>query len=328
MLESIGEFAAEMLDDPDRTSAVHAAFYVALAEEAAPELQGTEQRRHIDRLSERIDGLAAETRARFAEAAGGVAYWQADFDSTVRWYDEALSIRRELADPNDPRSQRELANALYNRGYAGVALIMGAVADGGRPDTTAQDLMEEALAIYRAQGDTAGEANLLWGLGGYRLFVGETAAAEEDFGRAIELHRDSGQRTMEAWSLHMLGVARVMQGRLSEAADPARHALRHFSAGGDLGGITLALDLLAVVAVDAGDRRRGGRLWGAARQLQETSGTGLAEWDEGIFARLLVGIRDAFDEPALQELSAEGASLPLEDAVAYALGEADPFEGN
>jgi predicted ATPase/class 3 adenylate cyclase len=376
MLESIGEYAAEMLDDADRVSAAHAAYYLAVAEEAAPELQGSEQRtwldrlerdhdnlraafawslsrpdasdavrlafalwrfwqqrgyldearRDVDRLEERIGGLTADTRARFAEAAGGVAYWQADFAATTRWYDQALAIRRELADPDDPASQRELANALYNRGFASVALTMGAVADGGPPDATAQDLMEESLAIYRAQGDAAGEANLLWGLGGYRLFLGEAAAAEEDFERAIELHRDSGQRTMEAWSLHMLGVARVMQGRVSDAGDAARHALRHFNEGGDLGGITLAVDLLAVVAVDAGERPRGGRLWGAARHLQETSGTGLAEWDEGVYAKLLIGIRNAFEEPVLQKLAAEGASLPLEDAVAYALGETDPFD--
>ena len=108
-----------------------------------------EGRRNIDPLSERIDGLTPESRARFAEAAGGVAYWQADFAVAVSWYDAALAIRRELADPDDPQSQRELANALYNRGYTRVAQIMGVAAEDRHPDPTAQPMMEEALALYR-----------------------------------------------------------------------------------------------------------------------------------------------------------------------------------
>jgi hypothetical protein len=65
---------------------------------------------------------------------------------------------------------------------------------------------------------------------------------------------------------------------------------------------------------------------GAIAQSGVAHGRGLAEWDEGIYAKLLVGVRDAFDEPALEKLAAEGAALPLEDAVPYALGEADPFD--
>ena len=79
-----------------------------------------------------------------------------------------------------------------------------------------------------------------------------------------------------------------------------------------------------MVAVAAGERLRGGRLWGAARELQRSSGAGLAEWDEGIFANLPIGIRKAFDEAALEQVRTEGASLSLEEAVAYALGEEDP----
>ncbi len=51
-------------------------------------------------------------RARFAEAAGGIAYWQSDEVASTRWYQEALDIWRELG------VKGEIANALYNRSYA------------------------------------------------------------------------------------------------------------------------------------------------------------------------------------------------------------------
>jgi hypothetical protein len=381
MLESIREFAAEMLEtsgDAGLTSSTHAAVFLALAEDATPHLHGADQRHWLDRLerdhdnlraalawttartdatdavrlvyalwrfwqqrgyldearrlldglAERVPELSPELRARFAETAGGVAYWQADIPAAVHWYDVALEVRRELADVTDPATQRELANALYNRGYAGVALVMRATGTDTRPDPAAREMMEEALAIYTDLDDAVGEGNLLWGLGGYLIFAGEPAPAEEYFRRSFELHRAAGQRTMEAWSLHMLSTALVMQGHMPDAGEASRHALRHFHASGDVSGITLALDVQASVAIAADERRRGGRLWGAARQLQRASGTGLAEWDEGILAETPFGVRKAMSPGELDTAAAEGASLSLGEAVAYALGEADPFDAS
>ena len=185
--------------------------------------------------------------------------------------------------------------------------------------------MEEALAIYRELGDAIGEANLLWGLGGYLLFVGEFAAAEERMRQSLESHRSSGQPTMEAWTLHMLGIAMLMQGRTAEAGVPAAEALRHFDAAGDVSGITMALDALAVVAAGDGERPRAGRLWGVARSLQESSGTGLADWDATLYADMAIGVRNVLSDEELHQSAAEGAALSIGEAVAYALREADPF---
>jgi hypothetical protein len=77
----------------------------------------------------------------------------------------------------------------------------------------------------------------------------------------------------------------------------------------------------------AGEQAAGGRLWGAARELQHTSGTGLADWDEMMFSTKAYGVRNAFAPGRLERLAAEGAALPLDDVIAYALGERDPFAG-
>jgi hypothetical protein len=125
----------------------------------------------------------------------------------------------------------------------------------------------------------------------------------------------------------MLSTALLLQERFAEAAEQSRHALGHFSDGGDVSGITLALDVLSMVALATGERDRGGRLWGAARQLQRVSGTGLAEWDLKVFALMPYGVRSVFEPEELDLIAAEGAALSLSDAVAYALGEAEPFGG-
>ena len=264
-------------------------------------------------------------RARFAETIGGVAYWQADIPAAKHWYDIALEVRREGAAGGDPESRRELANALYNRGYAGVAEIMQTLVTPTPPDPAARALLEEALAIYQDLGDTSGEGNVLWGLGGYLMFAGEGDEAEPYFRHSMELHRAAGHRTMEAWSLHMLSTALLLQERIAEAAEQSRHALRHFDSGGDISGITLSLDVLSMVALATDDRIRGGRLWGAARQLQRVSGTGLAEWDAKVFGLMPYGVRNVFEPDELALIAAEGAALSLSDAVAYGLGDVDPF---
>jgi tetratricopeptide (TPR) repeat protein len=284
-----------------------------------------EARRLVDRIAGQGWELTADERARFAEAAGGIAYWQADIPATNRWYDEALEIRRGQADPADPATQRELANALYNRGYASVAELMTAAEVGARPDPAAREMLEQSLAIYRALGDRGGEADLLWGLGGYLLFADQAVQAESCFRQSIDLHRASGNRHMEAWSLHMLTVTVLIQTRAEEAGEASRDALRLFAAAGDVSGTTLSLDVLAGVAMAQGQRDRGGRLWGAGRRLQQAAGIGLAEWDRKIISMMPFAVERVLGPAELDRLAAEGAGLTLAETVAYALEEADPF---
>ena len=221
MLESIREFAAELLEsgpDADAVRAAHAAIFVSLAEDAATQLGGAEQRQWLDHLERDHDNLRAaltwaierpepdlavrlvyaqwrfwqqrgylpEARreldqiatqgwdlpptltARFAETFGSVTYWQADLAVSAHWYDVALGVWRAAAAGGDEQARRELANALYNRAFVIVAAEAWdgpVVADIRRPEGKA--MLEEALAIYEELGDATGEANVLWGLGGF-----------------------------------------------------------------------------------------------------------------------------------------------------------------
>ena len=281
-----------------------------------------QQRGYLNEARTRFDRLEAEhwqvdppDHARFDEAFGGVAYWQSDAPTAKRLYDDALRIWRDLGE------KREIANALYNRAYADMIDIMeGRVARAVQGEDIPTPLLDEALALYQELGDTGGEGNILWALGSIHYFTANATDAESWYRRSLELHRTAGNRTMEAWSLHMLGLAILGQRRYLDGLEVIRHALRHFFEAGDVAGVTLVLDDLAIVAIGLGDEDRAGRLWGAARHLQQRTGTGLADYVQQNNA--LFGVPTPKDELAperLEALAAEGAAMSLDDVVAYAL---------
>jgi predicted ATPase/class 3 adenylate cyclase len=371
MLETIREFAAERLEARGEATALgarHAAAMVELAEVAAPQLSGSEQRLWLDRLEREHDNLRAAldwamaesqpevgarlayllwrfwqqrgylneararfdamdaldwdlepiSQARFAEANAGIAYWQSDQDKAVRAYDEALAIWRTMGDKS------ELANALYNRAYANLIDVMAGSGQGPHWHSGLA-MLEEALALYRELGDKGGEGSILWGLGSYYYFTADAVTAEAWFRRSLELHRMAGQRTMEAWSLHMLSLSAVNQRHFDEALTNGRHALRHFYEAGDVSGVTLVLDDLAIIAAATGDLDRSGRLWGAARHLQQTTGTSLADYVEENYKLFEVPRpRDLLSPKDLAARAAEGAAMGLDEVVAYALDEVGP----
>jgi predicted ATPase/class 3 adenylate cyclase len=375
MFDAIREYAAEMLATSGECEHIEerrSRAFLDLAEEAAPQLAGADQRRWLDRLEREHDNLRATLmwaasrpdpelavrvafalwrfwqqrgylneartrlddlrdrgwdlspvlRARLAEARGGVAYWQADQATAEACYTEALELWRKIGD------RREIANALYNRAYSEAAWIMGG--EGGAGDAPrARTMLEEARAIYREVGDVVGEGNILWALGSFHFFANEMPEAEATYREALALHRSGGNRTMEAWSLHMLALSLVSQKRSAEATTAAREALARFQEAGDVAGITLVLDDLSGTALFDNDLPRAGRMWGAARHLQEITGTDLASFSETGFGSL--GYRTApqvMPPDDLERYAAEGAAMSLDEAVAYALETlAEPAEG-
>lgn len=367
MLETIREYAAEMLAARDEAKMVadrHAAAMLELALQAAPELAGAAQRSWLDRLEREHDNMRAALdwsvgtpdpivatrlasalwrfwqqrgylneararfermeaqgwalepidRARFAEAYGGVAYWQSDAPTAKRLYEDALVIWRDVGD------KREIANALYNRAYADMIDVMEGRVTPEAQSTASSALLDEALEIYRGLEDPGGEGNIVWALGSLYFFTRSADEAESWYRRSLELHRSAGDRSMEAWSLHMLGLSILAQRRWEDAQEVVRHALRHFYEASDISGVTLVLDDLAIIAIGFGDTVRGAHLWGAARHLQQRTGTGLADYVDQ--SNGLYGVptpKDALSPDELATLSAEGAAMSFDEIVAYAL---------
>jgi predicted ATPase/class 3 adenylate cyclase len=287
-----------------------------------------QKRGHLQEARRRLDAMAVapwsqpdpRLRARLMEALGGVCWWQGDIRPMRTAYAEAVELWRALGD------RGELANALYNYSFGFTVpdtLPESGLIPPADPTGAGRAALDEALAIYRDLGDARGEANVLWGLGNLQYFSytgpdSDTGATE--FAEALVKFRAVGDRTMEAWSLHQLGSAYIRLGRLAEARDLLVEALQLFQRASDAAGLTLAFDDLSSLAVAQGDHVRAARLWGAARSLTSATGANLAQVvDEAVEYDARPNIRRAMDRDELTRIAGEGAAMPLDEIVAYAL---------
>jgi predicted ATPase/class 3 adenylate cyclase len=279
-----------------------------------------QKRGHLDEAHRRLEVIATQPWARedprrwarLAEARGGVGYWRADGAAMRDGYEEALRVWRELGDPE------EIANALYNSAFRFTTPFEGEDTDH---DGEGARRLEEARQLFTSITDNRGLANTLWAMGTYYYFRNEQRAGVDHFREALSLFERTGDRTMEAWALHMLGSGLLRLGDAAEARRICRDAIRQFHTTGDTSGVTLSLDDLSAVAVAEGDLPRAARLRGAARSLTAATGVGLAQFIEESFEQ---GIRPsvrttAISREDLERYGAEGAAMTLDEAVAYAL---------
>jgi len=356
MLHVIREYAAERLQESgesDRTRDRHAAEFQRLAEEAAPHLFGADQKLWLDHLEldhdnfraafdwasgsgdvkralclgaafwrfwqmrghlrearTRLDALLAmpatrdhpAERARSLEAGGGIAYWQGDLKAAGIYYDECLDIMRAGGD------KREIANALYNASFP---------SNVNRTDVPkARGLLEEALAIYRELGDGPGVAQCVWALGQAYVTLEEYPRAVDSLGEAISLFRSQGNRFGLGWALFVRALLALQFDDVPTASAGCLEAMRIFSEADDVTGEVLVLDAFAEVVRREGDSIRGARLAGASAAQQVATGAGLAT---------VVALREGWRKDASPltdaeaKAHAEGASMTLDAAVAYAL---------
>ncbi|HEV3096440.1 MAG TPA: adenylate/guanylate cyclase domain-containing protein [Candidatus Dormibacteraeota bacterium] len=253
-------------------------------------------------LSLQNSGEFPTERLAALEAAGGLAYWQADMDGAQRFYDESLALTRQIGD------KRAIANAIYNDAFPMLV---------NRTNIPkAKGLLEEALPLFRELGDNGGVARTLWGLGNAFYFDKEYTTAKPFLEEAQALFRGSDDRFMLAWSTHTLGLVAVGTGNHEIGKRWFSEALKLFVEAKDVSGITLQLDNLSVIARAEGDPVRATRLAAAAVAQQTSTGTGLGgllSQREGRSGREGLGEKEA------ATAWAEGQAVTLDEAIAYAL---------
>ena len=169
-------------------------------------------------------------------------------------------------------------------------------------------------------GDEHARANALWGIGNYRYFNDLEDSGIHDFEEARDVFGRLGDRTMEAWSHHMVSTALIKAKDIDEALANAVRAIRLFHQYGDVAGITLCLDDFAAIALAEDDVPRAARLWGAARALSSAGGVGLADFvDQQYDFYSRPNARLAIPPDELERYAAEGRAMTLDESVAYAL---------
>jgi predicted ATPase/class 3 adenylate cyclase len=254
------------------------------------------------------DGDAA-LQPRALEAAGSLAYWMADFGPARDRYQRWLTLER------DAGNSAGVADALYNLAFAYFVQQ-----DAAREVATGRRLAEEALAMYRELGDTAGQAQAVWALGGIVTSSDEPdfEAARRYLAEAARLFAELGNHRMLAWAHFTLAGTQARDGHPREARAALREALRLFVDLGDLSGYALVLRGFATLEWFAGRREAAARLAGASDEIEQRSGVNLStatsgQWSDEPKREQLEG------DPTLAAAWAEGHTLDADAAVAQAL---------
>jgi predicted ATPase len=225
MLETIHEYAREKLAESGEGEALaerHAAYFVALAEEAPPKLRGKEQLLWLGRLEDEQDNLRAafdwaaqrgdaELALRLASSLG--IFWQ--IRSYLSEGRERLSTALSLPGPPALRSR--------------ALRVAGDLATLQEDYAAASSFVEESLALAEKAGTKEDVAAALYTLGRLATYDGDLVIAQASLARCLDLCREMGDEWGSALALNGLGYLANRRGDWQEHhayVEEAAHLLR------------------------------------------------------------------------------------------------------
>jgi predicted ATPase/class 3 adenylate cyclase/Tfp pilus assembly protein PilF len=272
MLETVHEFAREKLEESAEAEEIkraHAEYFLALAEEAYPELRGPDQLEWLERLEAEHDNMRAalswaleRKEAELVLRLGSTLSWlwsvRGYHSEGRRWLEEALAM--------DGRVSPEVrAMAL-----AGAGVLASEQGDLDR----AQQACEEGLELLEHEAREASEAklNLLAFLGWVAWQREEHDKATELFEEGLALSREMNDTWWLANSISNLATVSHSQGDSERATELYEKSMDLFREQGDKQSLTYCLTNLAMVACSQGDLRRAAQLTEEAVALQRELG--------------------------------------------------------
>jgi predicted ATPase/transcriptional regulator with XRE-family HTH domain len=320
LLPAVREYALEQLARHGETAETrrrHAAYYLALAEQAELHRHGPQMARWLDRLEREHDNLraalgwalAADPAAALHLAAATWFFWGIrGYWSEGREYLAAALAGAAALDPATVGHAR--AQALY-----GAAILAGRQGDhpAGRP------LLEQCLLLARQGGDRHMVAGALRVLGNTAHVQGDFAAARSLYEQSLALSRELGDQPRIALALVELGGLTLMGADYAAAHALFADALTRFQEQGDLRNGALVLGSQGSLAGHQGN-------FPAARALLEQSLAVLRELDdtaEIVLVNVNLGIvaYAAGDYPAARARFEQSLALIEEEGVTVSTGD-------
>ncbi len=284
MLRTIREYGLERLEASGEWEAIgarHAAYYLALAERAAPGLTGPEQSAWLARLGREEDNLRAalDWASRSGESGGrdgetglngpeiglrlGSALWRfwhtrGQVSEGRAWLEKLLALSRQVGD--DAPSLAPRARALD---------AASALATEQGDHQRAATLLEESLRLYRRLGDRRGAATTTNILGSVALRQGDYRRATALYEECLAARRDLDDPRGTAVALNNLGIVARYEGDHQRAASLYEESLAIKRTLSDPHSVALSLNNLGVVALDRGDDERAAVLFAESLALFE-----------------------------------------------------------
>jgi predicted ATPase/DNA-binding CsgD family transcriptional regulator len=336
----------------------HASFYVELAEEAEPELKGGRQVAWLERLETEHDNLRAAMRwlldrGESEEAAKlGWALWlfwgiRANFAEGRRSMERALSAEGSEDMPASARAkalyvEAMMANYQGDHGSAeslaveslrlfrelndklGSAYALsnaGFAANGQGQHRRAVTLIEKSVDLFLEEGEDWGAAIELGFLAVSWRDQGDHGRAKSLAERGLALSRQVGERQAISAALYTLATLAQAERDQERARDLLEEGLELSAELGNDADVAHCFDGLAAVAAAGGMMVRAARLWGAEEALLEKMEAAVYTYvpDRSLHRSQVEAARARLGEEAFEAAWAEGRSLSIEQATAYAL---------
>ena len=361
LLEAVRQYGWEKLSESGEEGQLrqqHARYYLALAEEAEPELKGEEQVAWLERLEREHDNLRVAMRSLLGQGESeeasrlGWALWlfwgiRGYYDEGRRSMEQALSVEGSVAMPESAR-----AKALY---------VEGMMENYQGDHLSAEVLLEESVGLFRELEDKLGTAYALSNAGFAALGLGRPQKAitlteeavdlflkvDEKWGAAIELGflavawRDQGDHerakrlaergltlSREVGERQAISVALNTLATLAQAERDHERTRELFEEGltvsaelGNESDVVHCLEGLASIAGAEDSFERAARLWGAAGALLEEIEVGVHTYvpDRSLQQSQVAAAHARLDEEAFEAAWAEGRMMTSEQAIQYAL---------
>jgi predicted ATPase/class 3 adenylate cyclase/DNA-binding XRE family transcriptional regulator len=361
MLETIHEYAAEQLDAIGETHEIrrrHAEHYLALAEQAEPELRGPQQAMWLRRLEREHDNLRTSLRwaidcrdteraFRLVVALGLFWMWRCKWTEARKWLKEALAqgdsapgdlrvralwMKGGMARVQGDYEQAEplLKESLAQAEDLGEASVVAAALNqlgilavhrGNRAEAAA--FLERSLALARELEDKPGVAKVLDDLGVVAMYQGEWARATELLEESLTLYAELGDEARIADVRRDLSFLALHDGDPKRASELLVESLTFSRESGNTWLAITGLEGLARAATALGRAKRAARLWGAVEALSAGINISFPPDELASHERYLATARAQSDEVTFAGAWEEGRTMTLEVAIAYALEEGD-----
>jgi predicted ATPase/DNA-binding XRE family transcriptional regulator len=359
MLEPVKQYARELLEEREVASETrrrHAAFFLAMAQTAEPELRGPNQLEWLVRLERENGNLRAamswalDPEGGEAETAAsmGWALWQfwwirgphsegrkwmeavlqRDLSPTLRAKVLVVAGSLALSHGDYERCERYCEECLELSRQAGdelraawAQLGLGLAAMSRVEGEAATSHLQKALRSFREVDDEHGVALVTTFSGMLALAFGDLGRATRMLEEGLTLAGDVGDRTISYIALYNLAQVALNRGDHEGAAALFEEGVTLSEQLRDRANLAYCLEGLAAIAGMWGQSERSARLLGAAERLHEAVGAPVYAYyepDRSLYERTVAATRSRLGEEAFEEARAEGRTMTLEQSVDYA----------
>ena len=295
MLEPIRQYALEKLNEGgegEEVRQLHAAFFLALAEEAEPRLRGPEDVEWLKRLEAEHGNLRAalswaleqqEAKLDLRLAGALWRFWEAQGHNSEgrRWLEEALKRAESAPAAARAKALQGFGWLMYRTGEtdravaageeglelssqaglggaaaAGLLRLLGWMTWAKGDYERAKGLLEESLTLSRDADDRFGVADSLLMLGSTLGSLGDREREKQLQEEGVALCRELGYTSTLAILLFSIGYELLLEGDYERGRVPIEEAVALYREGGYKGSLQYTVDNLGWAALLQGDHER------------------------------------------------------------------------